>query len=101
VSGEPFQRTVLVTGGNTIPSLAVPAEPVGAEHYPNAFLLDLRAEKAVRLPHNQKASIRADVFNALNTNVVTAQTTQTGASFLKPTTIMPARIAVFSVSYSF
>jgi hypothetical protein len=101
VSGEPFQRTVLVTGGNTIPSFAVPAEPIGAEHYDNAFLLDFRAEKTFRLPGNSKAAIRADIFNALNTNVVTAQTTQTGASFLKPTTIMPARIAVFSVSYTF
>jgi hypothetical protein len=101
VSGEPFQRTVLVTGGNTIPSLAVPAEALGAEHYPNAYLVDLRAEKILRLPGNHKISARADLFNAFNTNVVTAQTVQSGASFLRPTTIMPARIGVFSVSYAF
>jgi hypothetical protein len=101
VSGEPFQRTVLVTGGNTIPSFSVPAEAIGAEHYPNAYLVDLRLEKMLRLPKQQKVSARVDLFNALNTNVVTTQTTQSGASFLKPSAIMPGRIGVFSLSYSF
>lgn len=100
VSGNSFQRTVLFSGGTTIPTLLVPVEPSGERRYPNAYLLDIRLEKSVRF-RGHKASVRADVFNALNTNVVTAQSVQSGASFLRPTAIMPPRIAVFSFSYAF
>jgi hypothetical protein len=99
-SGEPFARTVLVSGGTTIPSLAVPAEPFGSQHYPHAYLLDVRAEKSVRF-RGHRASARVDLFNALNSNVVISQTIQSGANYLRPTTIIPSRIGVFSVSYTF
>jgi hypothetical protein len=99
-SGEPFQRTVLVTGGTTIASLAVPAEPFGAHQYPNAYVLDIRGEKTFRF-NMHRVSARVDLFNALNNNVIIAQMTQSGVNYLRPTTILPARIAVFSVSYSF
>jgi hypothetical protein len=41
------------------------------------------------------------LFNALNANPVIAQTVQSGASFENPTAIIPARIAVFGVTYAF
>jgi hypothetical protein len=100
VNGEPYARTVLFTGGKTITSIVLPVEPIGARHYPNAYLLDLRVEKALQLG-SHKLSARADLFNALNTNPVISQTVQSGASFENPTAIMPARIAVLGVTYTF
>jgi hypothetical protein len=101
VSGEPFQRTVSVTGGATITSFPVPVEEFGAEKYPNAYLLDIRGEKSVKVSGTQKLSIRADLFNVLNNNVITSWTTTSGSNFLRPTAIMPGRIAIFSFSYTF
>jgi hypothetical protein len=100
VNGEPYARTVLFTGGKTITSIVLPVEPIGTRHYPNAYLLDLRVEKALQLG-SHKLSARADLFNALNTNPVISQTVQSGASFENPTAIMPARIAVLGVTYTF
>jgi hypothetical protein len=100
VSGQPYQRTVLFTGGQTITSIVLPVEPIGARRYPDAYLLDLRAEKTLQFG-SQKLALRADLFNTFNANPVIAQTIQSGPSFLRPTAIMPARIAVFGVNYAF
>jgi hypothetical protein len=100
VSGQPYARTVLFTGGQTITSIVLPVEPIGTERYPDAYLLDLRAEKTVQFA-GQKLALRADLFNTLNANPVITQTIQSGASFQRPTAIMPARIAVFGVTYTF
>lgn len=100
-SGEPYARTVLLTGGTTITSISLPVEEWGARRYPNAFLLDARVEKRFRLFGSHRLAIRADVFNSLNTNVVTALTTQSGASFERPSAIMPARIGQLGFSYTF
>ena len=101
VSGEPYRRTVLLTGGTTLPSITLPVEPWGSRHLPNAFMLDARLEKMLRFKGGHKLAVHADVFNLLNTNVATAATAQSGASFGTPTAIIPARIAVFSVSHTF
>ena len=100
-SGEPYQRTVLAGGGRTIASLVVPVEPLGSRYYPNAYLLDFRVEKRIRVIGNHRVAVRADVFNALNTNVITTLTTQSGASFERPSAIMPPRIVQFSTTYTF
>jgi hypothetical protein len=101
VSGEPYSRTVSLSGGRTIPSIVLPTEPWGARSYPNAYLVDWRIEKRVELPRGQKVAIRADVFNATNSNVVTTLTTQSGANFERPTAILPGRIVIVNCSYSF
>ena len=100
VSGQPYARTVLFSGGQTITSIVLPVEPIGTERYPDAYLLDLRAEKTLQFA-GQKLALRADLFNTLNANPVITQTVQSGASFQRPTAIMPARIAVFGVTYTF
>lgn len=101
VSGDPFQRTVLFSGGTTIPTITLPVEPLGEQYYPSVTLLDLRAEKDFTLRGNHRFKARIDLFNALNTNKVITQIVQSGASYLLPTAIMPPRIAVFGLSYSF
>jgi outer membrane receptor protein involved in Fe transport len=101
VNGEPYRRTVLLGGGQTITSITLPVEPWGSRHQPNAFIVDARVEKVVRLVGGHKVTGRIDVFNLTNTNVSTSVTSQSGASFGLPTSIMPPRIAVFSLSYTF
>jgi hypothetical protein len=101
VSGEPYSRRVSLTGGRTVTSIVIPVEPWGTRRYENAYLLDLRLEKRVKIVGQHRLAIRADVFNALNSNVVTTLTTQSGASFGAATAIMPARITVFSFAYTF
>ena len=48
-SGAPWQRTVLASGGITIPTLLVPVEPLGAHYYDNLHLVDGRIRKDLRL----------------------------------------------------
>ena len=100
VNGEPFARTVNFTGGATIPSITLPVEAYGARRRPNIYLLDVRFQKELQVGRHRVAA-RADLFNALNANVVTAQTAQSGPNFLRPTAIVPARIAVFGLTYAF
>jgi hypothetical protein len=37
----------------------------------------------------------------MNVNTVTAQTVASGPNYLRPTSIVPPRIAEFSISYAF
>jgi hypothetical protein len=100
-SGQNWQRTVRFTGGVTIPSIVLPVEPRDARRYPNAYVLDVRGEKSFGLGGTHRLSIRMDVFNALNTNVLLAVNTQSGPSFGLPTSVMPARVFQTSASYKF
>jgi hypothetical protein len=100
-SGEPYYRTVLLTGGTGIPSIVVPAEALGTRRMPDDNLLSLRLQKAFRLYSKHEITGRVNLYNALNTNAVTALTTQSGAHFEQPTAILPPRIFDLSVTYSF
>ena len=100
VNGEPFARTALFTGGRTITSVTLPVEAYSARHRPNIYLLDARFQKEVQLG-GHKVSARVDLFNALNANPELAQTAQSGRNFLRPTSVLPARIAVFGLTYTF
>jgi hypothetical protein len=99
-SGEPWARTVLFSGGTTIPTLVVNVEPIGARSYPNVHHLDVRAEKAFRLSSHELA-IRFNVYNVLNSNMTLTANTRSGATFGRPLTILPPRLAEFSASYKF
>ncbi|MQA28991.1 MAG: TonB-dependent receptor [Luteitalea sp.] len=102
VNGNRYQRTVLFTGGRTIPSIVLPVEPLdGSRSFGSAQLLDVRLEKTIRLGGTKRLMLRADLFNALNTNTVTNSSNRSGASFERPSAIMPARIAVFGFQYDF
>lgn len=109
-SGDPQARTVLFRGGQTIPSIVLPVEPLGSIRLPHRNLLNLRIEKTIRLLRGHRTSLRANVYNALNANTVIQRTLQSGANYLRPiqtggtgstTGITPPRIAEFSVLYSF
>ena len=100
-SGYPWARQVRFTGGATIPNITVNVEPVGTRRLPSQNQLDLRVEKAFNLRAGQRATVRMNMFNALNDNTVLDLNRLSGASFGLPTNIMPPRIVEFSVSYQF
>jgi hypothetical protein len=100
-SGEPWARTVLFAGGTTIPTLVMNVEPIGARSYANVHHLDVRVEKAFRLAGSHELALRFNVYNALNSNVTLTANTRSGATFGRPLTILPPRLAEISASYKF
>jgi hypothetical protein len=62
---------------------------------------DVRAEKRIAIWSDDTVMLRANVFNVLNRGTVTGVTMRAGATFLRPTAIMPPRIVELSASYSF
>jgi len=102
-SGIAGARTVLLTGpaGSRIPTQVVNAGPVGTLNYPDIHALDMRVDKAFRIAGGQKITGRLNVYNMLNANTITAWTNRSGASYLKPTTILAPRIFELSATYSF
>ncbi|MBI2835510.1 MAG: TonB-dependent receptor [Acidobacteria bacterium] len=100
-NGNAFARTVNFTGGRTIPSITLKVEPLGSVRLPDLNLLDLRVEKRISLRGHQNLTGRFNLYNALNSNAVTAQTVLSGPNFGKATAIISPRIAELSLSYSF
>ena len=100
-SGDVQARTVLLTGGNTIPSITVNAEPIGSLRLPNINNIDLRVSKRFNLGRRRRLDGQINLFNVMNVNPTTTRIVQSGATFLKPTAILPARILDFNVAYSF
>jgi len=100
-SGYPWARQVRFTGGATIPNITVNVEPTGARRLPHQNQVDVRVEKSFNLRAGQRATLRMNIFNALNDNTVLTLTRLSGVNFGRPTSIMPPRIAEFSMSYQF
>jgi hypothetical protein len=100
-SGEPWARTVLFTGGTTIPNLVMNVEPIGTRFYPVAHHLDVRFEKAFTFYRNHEAAVRFNVYNLLNENMTLTANTRSGSTFGRPLTIMAPRLAEVSASYKF
>jgi carboxypeptidase family protein/TonB-dependent receptor-like protein len=100
-SGDPWQRTVLVTGGRTIPSLVMNVEAVGTRQLPTINLLDFRADKQFQLKAGHRVGVRMNVFNSLNAATPTIVINRSGANFGQVTSILPGRVVEFGASYSF
>ena len=100
-SGIPQARTVSFTGGRQIPSITLRVEPTGSLRLPHLNLLDLSIQKGFRLRQGHRVALRLNVYNVLNINSVITQVVQSGRSFLRPTAIVPPRIAEVDVSYRF
>jgi hypothetical protein len=100
-SGDVYARSVLFSGGVTIPTFALNVEPIGAQQYPTVSHLDVRFEKRFRLLNSHELAVRVNEYNLLNSNTVLAATTRAGATYLKPTSILPGRLAEISASYKF
>jgi len=105
-SGDPWARTVRITGGRTIPNFTMPVESRDANRLPKHTLLDARLSKTVSLWHAQRLDLQLNVFNVLNANTVQGVQTRSGATFGQPIdsggyTILPPRIVQLGVTYRF
>jgi hypothetical protein len=80
-SGAPWQRTVLLSGGVTIPTQVVNVDPYDVSYYDNLHLLDARVRKDFRIYGNHKGAIGVDIFNLLNKNTVTSANLRSGSTY--------------------
>jgi hypothetical protein len=98
-SGQPFGRT-FTTDRQTIQyaTVTVLAEPVGSRRMDNITLLDLRVDKRLRLRGDRRLGAFIDVFNLFNTNAERNVVWSSGASFLRPVSIVPPRVARVGMS---
>jgi hypothetical protein len=71
-----------------------------AQRRPNQGRLDLRIQKALRLPTGE-LNAGVEVYNALNTNVTTNSSTLSGPTYGRITAIAAARNARLMLSYRF
>jgi hypothetical protein len=100
-SGAPLARTVLFrTGLKQLSTVTLRMEPLGAIRLPGVKLLNLRVSKQI-VSGNQRYSIDADLYNAMNTNDATAMTVASGPAFGRITAIVPPRVARIGFTYHF
>jgi hypothetical protein len=109
-SGAPWQRTVLLSGGTTIPTQVVNVQPYDVQYYDNLHLLDFRARKDFHLYASHKASFGVDIFNMLNKNTVTSANLRSGSTYGYVLTaagntatlpFLPGRNVQFTFNYAF
>jgi hypothetical protein len=108
-SGDPGARQVLFTGGVTIPSIVLNVEPIGSIRTPDINMLDLRVDKQFGLGGGQRLGLRVDIFNAMNIDTLRTWVVRSGPTYLQPvsqgnnnaTAIVPPRLIMLGVSYSF
>jgi len=86
-SGAPQARQVLFSGGQAVRSIVLNVEPIGSLRLPSTNLLDLRVGKRFTLGGARTLELRADVYNALNTNTTTIRNLRSGSTYLIPTTV--------------
>jgi hypothetical protein len=75
------------------------AEPLGTRRQDNITLLDLRTEKVFQLSPRLRLSGFLDIFNMFNANPEQNVTYASGSNFLRPSNIVPPRIARFGAKF--
>jgi hypothetical protein len=105
-SGDPWARTVRITGGSTIPNFTMPVEERDANRLPKHSLLDARISKTVTIYRRQRLDLQVNIYNVLNANTIQGIQTRSGATFGQPIdsggyTILPPRIMQVGFTYRF
>ena len=90
-SGQSFGRTF--TASLRYGTVAVLAEPVGTRRMDNMTIADLRVEKGFRMTRSRRFAAFVDVFNVFNANPEQNVVLSSGASYLRPISILSPRIA--------
>jgi hypothetical protein len=99
-SGYQWGRTTSVQfAGDGTQNIRV--EPVTANRAPNVAILDFRVDKAIRFGRYGKLTGMMDVFNSLNSGVVTNFRTTTGATYKEVIALLDPRIVRFGVRFDF
>ena len=89
-SGQNYGRTF--TAVLNYGTIRVPAEPIDTRRQDNVNIVDFRAEKVIAMQGLSFAPF-FDLYNVLNANPVQNLTWASGTSFLRPTNIVPPRVA--------
>jgi len=99
-SGYEWGRTTSVSfPGDGAQNVRV--EPVSANRAPNVAILDFRFDRAIRFGKYGKFTPQVDVFNLLNSGVVTNFRTTTGTTFKQVIGLLDPRIVRFGVRFDF
>jgi hypothetical protein len=98
-SGQNFGRTILAT--TNYGSVRILAEPMTTRSQPNITIFDTRVEKMVKVPGGTALSVFLDLYNITNANPNQNMTYSSGSSFLRPTAIVPPRVARLGVKVTF
>ncbi len=80
---------------------SIRVEPVTANRAPNVAILDFRLDKSLKFGRAGKLTGMMDMFNALNSGVVTNFRQTTGATFKEVIALLDPRIIRFGVRYDF
>jgi hypothetical protein len=109
-SGDPYARQVLFTApGSTVPSIVLNVEPIGSIRTPHVNMFDARISKRIGLRGSSALNLRLDVFNLMNIDTLRNWNVRAGPTYLRPTaggsnnatSIVPPRLLMFGVSYTF
>jgi hypothetical protein len=76
-------------------------EEVTANRAPNVAIGDIRLDRAFRLGRLGKVTGQVDVFNVLNSGVVTVFRTTTGSTFKEALALLDPRIVRFGLRFDF
>jgi outer membrane receptor protein involved in Fe transport len=90
-AGQNFGRTF--TAVMNYGTIRIPAETIDARRQDNVSIFDFRAEKVIRLDAGLSVAPFFDLYNVFNANPVQNLTWASGSSFLRPTNIVPPRVA--------
>jgi hypothetical protein len=96
--GRAIARTAVVRlnyGNQTIQ-----AEPFGERYTADLYLLDFRVERPIRIVNTRVVPF-FDLFNLTNTNAEETVIVTSGSSFLRPTRIVPPRVARIGLRFTF
>jgi outer membrane receptor protein involved in Fe transport len=98
--GQPFGRTFLAGAANGINygNQRMLVEPVGTQRQDTISILDLRAEKSIRMG-GQRLGLFADMYNIANADAAQNIGWNVGASYLRPVTIIGPRIMRFGAKF--
>jgi hypothetical protein len=82
-------------------TFAVPLVQPGASYEARRKQLDMRFSKSVQLGPKMRFTGDIGVYNVLNSNAITAVQTTYGSQWLKPTSVIYARLAQVSARLDF
>ena len=100
-SGPQYIVTRSVVPNLTQVSQTVLAAPSGQYRYPNSVLLDMRFGKSFSIRERMKVEPFADIYNLLNSNAITSESTTIGTSFGKPSAIIEPRLLRLGCEFHF
>ena len=95
--GQPFGRTFVAT--MNYGTQRILAEPLGTQQQDNVVIADMRIERLFRMGSARKLSAQLDFYNLFNANPEDFISWGSGASYLRPSSVIPPRIVRFGLKF--